>query len=120
MIQEHHMGTISERKQKDGQVRYRAEIRMNKDGIKFSQSKIFSNKTLAKNWLKKRARNRPYIITKNRQKVHDFWRACHIVCRKCRRVVWMTILPLLLHPQSSVLHQNTPSAILSTIYIQDV
>lgn len=48
------MGTISERKQKDGTIRYRAEIRINKDGTKFSESKTFSSKTLAKNWLKKR------------------------------------------------------------------
>lgn len=53
-MQDNIMGTISERKQKDGTIRYRAEIRINKDGTKFSESKTFSNKALAKNWLKKR------------------------------------------------------------------
>ncbi|MDO4427515.1 MAG: tyrosine-type recombinase/integrase [Moraxella sp.] len=48
------MGTISERKQKDGTLRYRAEIRINKNGTKFSQSATFSTKALAKSWLKKR------------------------------------------------------------------
>lgn len=48
------MGTITQRQQKDGSVRYRAEIRINKDGAKFSQSKTFSRKALAVSWLKQR------------------------------------------------------------------
>lgn len=69
------MGTISERKQKDGTIRYRAEIRINKDGIKFSQSKTFSNKTLAKNWLKKQEieiETDPTLLQKSSKKSMTF------------------------------------------------
>ncbi|TWV80250.1 hypothetical protein CEW93_010445, partial [Moraxella sp. VT-16-12] len=48
------MGTITERTTKDGKIRYRAAIRINKDGVKYSESRTFSKKNLAQNWLKKR------------------------------------------------------------------
>lgn len=49
------MGTISQRKNKDGVARYRAEIRITKEGMaKFSESKTFSKKSLADAWIKKR------------------------------------------------------------------
>lgn len=49
------MGTISQRKNKDGVTRYRAEIRITKEGMpKFSESKTFSKKSLADAWIKKR------------------------------------------------------------------
>lgn len=69
------MGTISERKQKDGTVRYRAEIRINKNGVKFSESKTFSTKTLAKSWLKKREfelESDPTLLQKSPQKSMTF------------------------------------------------
>lgn len=49
------MGTITKRKTKDGQIRYRAAIRINKDGVKYSESATFSKHNLAAAWLKKRA-----------------------------------------------------------------
>lgn len=49
------MGTVSQRKNKDGVTRYRAEIRIAKEGLpKFSESKTFSKKSLAEAWIKKR------------------------------------------------------------------
>ncbi|STY99862.1 Uncharacterised protein [Moraxella lacunata] len=48
------MGTITERKTKDGKTRYRVAIRINKDGVKYSESRTFSKKNLAESWLKKR------------------------------------------------------------------
>lgn len=48
------MGTITERKTKNGQTRYRAAIRINKNGNKHSESRTFSKRSLAENWLKKR------------------------------------------------------------------
>lgn len=49
------MGTVSQRKNKDGTIRYRAEIRIAKEGQpKFSESKTFSKKSLAESWIKKR------------------------------------------------------------------
>lgn len=69
------MGTISERKQKDGTIRYRAEIRINKDGTKFSESKTFSSKTLAKSWLKKREieiETNPTLLQKTTKKSMTF------------------------------------------------
>ena len=48
------MGTITERQTKDGRTRYRAAIRINKDGTKYSESRTFSKRNLAEAWLKKR------------------------------------------------------------------
>ncbi len=48
------MGTITERKTKDGKTRYRAAIRINKDGFKYSESRTFSKRNLAQAWLTKR------------------------------------------------------------------
>lgn len=49
------MGSISRRKTKDGAYRYRAAIRINREGYpEFSQSKTFSKKSLAESWIKKR------------------------------------------------------------------
>ena len=48
------MGTITERTTKDGKIRYRATIRINKGGVKYSESRTFSKQNLAQNWLKKR------------------------------------------------------------------
>lgn len=39
---------------KNSTTRYHTEIRVNTDGVKFSQSKAFSNRTFSKIWLKKR------------------------------------------------------------------
>lgn len=60
------MGTISERKLKDGTVRYRAEIRINRQGVVYKESKTFSTARTASNWLKKREgeiESNPDIIT---------------------------------------------------------
>lgn len=49
------MGTIAQRKTKDGTPRYRAVIRIDRDGYPpFSQSKTFSKRSLAAAWIKKR------------------------------------------------------------------
>lgn len=49
------MGTIAQRKTKDGTPRYRAVIRIDRDGYPpFSQSKTFSKRALATAWIKKR------------------------------------------------------------------
>lgn len=49
------MGTITKRKNKDGTVRFRGVIRIDRDGYPpFSQSKTFSKKSLADAWIKKR------------------------------------------------------------------
>lgn len=49
------MGTIAQRKTKDGTARYRAVIRIDRDGYPpFSQSKTFSKRALAAAWIKKR------------------------------------------------------------------
>ncbi len=48
------MGTITKRKNKDGTIRYRSQIQINRDGIKHNESKTFSTKKLAQAWLKKR------------------------------------------------------------------
>ncbi|MGM8938944.1 site-specific integrase [Psychrobacter glaciei] len=49
------MGTIAQRKTKDGVSRYRAVIRIDRDGYPpFSQSKTFSKRALAAAWIKKR------------------------------------------------------------------
>ena len=49
------MGTIAQRKLKDGTIRYRAEIRINKKGFPaFKESQTFSTKRLASLWIGKR------------------------------------------------------------------
>lgn len=49
------MGTISQRKLKNGAMRFRAEIRINKKGLPtFKESQTFSTKRLAVSWLTKR------------------------------------------------------------------
>lgn len=48
------MGYILERKNKKGETRYRAEIRINRAGYPaFSKVKTFSSKKVAENWIKK-------------------------------------------------------------------
>lgn len=48
-------GTITTRKTKDGQVRYRAQIRMDNDTVgKFAESRTFSKKSIASEWLRQR------------------------------------------------------------------
>ena len=49
------MGTIAQRKTKDGVARYRAVIRIDREGYPpFSQSRTFSKRALAAAWIKKR------------------------------------------------------------------
>lgn len=48
------MGTISQRKLTDGTIRYRAEIRINRQGVIYKESKTFATMRTASNWLKKR------------------------------------------------------------------
>ncbi|ENW93785.1 tyrosine-type recombinase/integrase [Acinetobacter sp. NIPH 298] len=49
------MGTITQRKLKDGTIRYRAEIRINRNGFPpFKESQTFSTKRAATIWLGKR------------------------------------------------------------------
>lgn len=49
------MGTITKRKNKDGTVRFRGVIRINREGYPpFTQSRTFSKKSLADAWIKKR------------------------------------------------------------------
>ncbi|WP_019673216.1 site-specific integrase [Psychrobacter lutiphocae] len=49
------MGSITKRKTKDGKFRFRAVIRINREGYPpFSESKTFSRKALAETWIKKR------------------------------------------------------------------
>lgn len=49
------MGTIVPRKQKDGTLRYRAQIRIKKDGkIIHSESETFSKRSIAQNWMARR------------------------------------------------------------------
>lgn len=49
------MGSITTRKAKDGSVRYRAVIRIRREGFpSYSESRTFSTKKLAETWLKKR------------------------------------------------------------------
>jgi hypothetical protein len=47
-------GTIATRKTKDGQTRYRAQIKINRAGIKFTESRTFSKRSLASEWLEQR------------------------------------------------------------------
>lgn len=48
------MGTIVERKSAKGEVRYRAQIRINKQDINHTESRTFSKKSLAQEWIKRR------------------------------------------------------------------
>ena len=49
------MGSITKRKNKSGVVRYRGVIRINREGYPaYTESKTFSRKSLAENWIKKR------------------------------------------------------------------
>lgn len=48
------MGSITQRKNKTGVVRYRAVIRIRKAGADYTESRTFSKKSLADSWLKKR------------------------------------------------------------------
>lgn len=60
------MGTITKRKNKDGTVRFRGVIRINREGYPpFTQSRTFSKKSLADAWIKKREaeiENNPDIL----------------------------------------------------------
>lgn len=60
------MGSITARKGADGNVSYRAAIRINKKGYPaYSESKTFHSKKVAENWLKKREveiQENPYIL----------------------------------------------------------
>jgi len=48
-------GTITNRKTKDGQIRYRARIKIDREGLgKFTESRTFSKKSLASEWLRQR------------------------------------------------------------------
>lgn len=65
------MGAISERQTTSGKTRYRAVIRINKGGVKYSESKTFSKRNLAESWLKKREAEielNPDIIHQSEQK----------------------------------------------------
>jgi integrase len=48
------MGTVTKRVSADGRVRYRAQVRIRTDKVNFSDSKTFSKKSLATEWIKKR------------------------------------------------------------------
>lgn len=49
------MGTIIERKNKKGETRYRAEIRIKRSGYpNFHETKTFGSRKVAENWIKKR------------------------------------------------------------------
>lgn len=49
------MGTITQRKLKDGAIRYRAEIRINKNGFpQYKESQTFGSKKIAAGWIAKR------------------------------------------------------------------
>jgi hypothetical protein len=49
------MGSIRSRSLADGTIRYRAEIRINRKGHpEFKESKTFSSRRIAENWLYKR------------------------------------------------------------------
>lgn len=48
------MGTITQRKTMDGKVRYRAQVRVKRQGLPdFTRSKTFSKESLAKDWIKR-------------------------------------------------------------------
>ena len=49
------VGTITQRKLKDGTIRYRAEIRINKKGFpEYKESQTFGSKKIAAGWIAKR------------------------------------------------------------------
>lgn len=69
------MGSIRTKKSKDGTPRYYAEIRINKNDTKFSESKTLSTKTLAKSWLRQRElelESNPSLLQKSQQKSMTF------------------------------------------------
>lgn len=48
------MGTVTKRQTKDGTTRYRAQVRVQRQGYpEFKQSKTFSKKSLAEEWIKR-------------------------------------------------------------------
>lgn len=48
------MGTVTKRQTKDGTTRYRAQVRVQRQGYpEFKQSKTFSKKSLAEDWIKR-------------------------------------------------------------------
>ncbi len=48
-------GTITTRKTKDGQIKYRVQVRIDREGLgKFTESRTFSKKSLASEWLRQR------------------------------------------------------------------
>ncbi|MEC7118542.1 MAG: tyrosine-type recombinase/integrase [Pseudomonadota bacterium] len=48
------LGTVVPRKNAKGETRYRAQIQIRKDGVAHSESRTFSKKTLAQEWIKRR------------------------------------------------------------------
>lgn len=48
------MGTIVERTDSNGDKRFRAQIRINKESLKHNESRTFSKKSLAQEWIKRR------------------------------------------------------------------
>lgn len=67
-------GTITTRKTKDGQVRYRAQIKIDRAGLgKFTESRTFSKRSLASEWLRQRTaeieRNPEILLEAPKQKV---------------------------------------------------
>jgi len=48
------MGTVTKRTQTDGSIRYRAQVRVKREGYPtFNASKTFSKKSLADEWIKR-------------------------------------------------------------------
>lgn len=66
------MGTVTKRKNKDGTIRYRALVRVDREGYpRFSESRTFSKKALAEAWIKKREaeiESNPDILLKRESK----------------------------------------------------
>lgn len=67
-------GTITTRKTKDGQVRYRAQIKIDRAGLgKFTESRTFSKRSLASEWLRQRTaeieRNPDILLETPKQKI---------------------------------------------------
>lgn len=74
-------GTITPRKTKDGQTRYRAQLRIDRDGIKFNESRTFSKKGLASEWLRQRIaeieRNPSVLVEVAKKEVMTLSEAIH-------------------------------------------
>lgn len=67
-------GTITTRKTKDGQIRYRAQIKIDRAGLgKFTESRTFSKRSLASEWLRQRTaeieRNPDILLETPKQKI---------------------------------------------------